>query len=200
MDTTNLPKTRAEAKAAGAKYYFTGEPCKHGHVAPRKTKGACLECLKLEWEQGKEKRAEYFANYNRSEAGQKAKQTYYERNKDAVIARAQARPDEEKRKYQQRYQKANPDLYKANTSFRRRRFRDATPKWLSPEQKLEIKLKYRLAIELSRRTKIRHAVDHVVPLQGETVCGLHVPWNLEVITQDDNLRKSNKVIDTPPKP
>ena len=101
MDTTNLPKTRAEAKAAGAKYYFTGEPCKHGHVAPRKTKGACLECLKLEWEQGKEKRAEYFANYNRSEAGQKAKQTYYERNRDAVIARAQARPDEEKRKYQQ---------------------------------------------------------------------------------------------------
>ena len=36
MDTTNLPKTRAEAKATGAKYYFTGEPCKHGHIAPRK--------------------------------------------------------------------------------------------------------------------------------------------------------------------
>jgi 5-methylcytosine-specific restriction endonuclease McrA len=191
MDTTNLPKTRAEAKASGAKYYFTGEPCKHGHVAPRKTKGACLECLKLEWEQGNVKRAEYFANYNRSEAGKNAKKQYYAKNRDMVIARAQARPDQDKRQYQQRYQKANPELYKVNTSFRRRRFREATPKWLSPEQKLEIKLQYRLAIELSRRTKIRYVVDHVVPLQGETVCGLHVPWNLEVITQEQNLKKSN---------
>jgi 5-methylcytosine-specific restriction endonuclease McrA len=193
MDTTNLPKTRAEAKASGAKYYFTGEPCKHGHVAPRKTKGACLECLKLEWEQGNVKRAEYFANYNRSEAGKNAKKQYYAKNRDMVIARAQARPDQDKRQYQQRYQKANPELYKVNTSFRRRRFREATPKWLSPEQKLEIKLQYRLAIELSRRTKIRYVVDHVVPLQGETVCGLHVPWNLEVITQEQNLKKSNSL-------
>jgi 5-methylcytosine-specific restriction endonuclease McrA len=199
METANLPKTRKEAQAFGAKYYFTGEPCKHGHVAPRKTKGACVECLKVEWAQAQEKRAEYFANYNRSEAGQAAKQRYYEKNKDAVKARAQARPDADKRLYQQKYQKANPDLYKSNTSFRRRRFRDATPKWLTPEQKLEIKLKYRLAIELSRRTGVRHAVDHIVPLQGDSVCGLHVPWNLEVITQVDNLKKSNKLLAFPPK-
>ena len=38
MNYEDLPKTRAEAKATGAKYYYTGEPCKHGHVAPRKTK------------------------------------------------------------------------------------------------------------------------------------------------------------------
>jgi 5-methylcytosine-specific restriction endonuclease McrA len=199
METANLPKTRKEAQAFGAKYYFTGEPCKHGHVAPRKTKGACVECLKVEWAQAQEKRAEYFANYNRSEAGQAAKQRYYEKNKDAVKARAQARPDADKRLYQQKYQKANPDLYKSNTIFRRRRFRDATPKWLTPEQKLEIKLKYRLAIELSRRTGVRHAVDHIVPLQGDSVCGLHVPWNLEVITQVDNLKKSNKLLAFPPK-
>lgn len=198
MDTANLPKTRAEAKATGAKYYFTGEPCKHGHVAPRKTKGACLECLKAEWEQGKEKRAEYFAEYNRSEAGQAAKRQYYERNRDNVIARSQARPTADKRRYQQKYQGKNADLYKSNVSFRRRRFRDATPKWLTPEQKLEIKLKYRLAIELSRRTGIRYVVDHLVPLQGEHVCGLHVAWNLEVITQDDNLKKSNKLVDGTP--
>ena len=73
MDTTNLPKTRAEAKAQGAPYYFTGEPCKHGHIAPRKTKGACVECLKAEWLKAAETRAEYFRAYNQSEAGQKAK-------------------------------------------------------------------------------------------------------------------------------
>lgn len=196
MDTTNLPKTRAEAKAAGAAYYFTGQPCKHGHVAPRKTKGACVECLKLEWERGNQTRAEYFRAYNKSEAGQKAKRDYYEKNKDAVIAAAQARPDEAKNAYKKQHKARNPDYYKSLVSMRRRRFRLATPKWLTAEHKMEIRLKYRLAIELSRRTGVRHAVDHIVPLQGEEVCGLHVPWNLEVVTQEENLKKSNKLVDT----
>jgi 5-methylcytosine-specific restriction endonuclease McrA len=195
MDTTNLPKTRAEAKATGAKYYFTGDPCKHGHIAPRKTKGACIECLKVEWAQALETRAEYFKEYNKSEAGQKAKKGYYERNKDAVAAAAQARPDEDKRRYKKNHKIANPDMYRELVSLRRRRFRDATPKWLSPEQRMEIRLKYRLAIELSRATGIRHAVDHEVPIQGEEVCGLHVPWNLQVITQEENLKKYNKLVD-----
>lgn len=195
MDTTNLPKTRADAKAQGAAYYFTGEPCKHGHIAPRKTKGACVECLKLEWQRGNETRAEYFRAYNKSEAGQKAKRDYYDRNRDEVIARAQARDTAKVTEYKTAYKQRNPDLYKELVSMRRRRFRQATPKWLSDEQKMEIRLKYRLAIELSRRTGVRHAVDHVVPLQGDNVCGLHVPWNLEVITQDENLKKSNKLVD-----
>ena len=197
MDTTNLPKTRADAKAQGAAYYFTGEPCKHGHVAPRKTKGACVECLKLERQRGNETRAEYCRAYNKSEAGQKAKRDYYDRNREEVIARAQARDTAKVTEYKKQHKDRNPDYYRSLVSFRRRRFRDATPKWLSAEQKMEIRLKYRLAIELSRRTGIRHAVDHMVPLQGENVCGLHVPWNLEVITQDENLKKSNKLVDTP---
>lgn len=195
MDTANLPTTRAEAKAMGAKYYFTGEPCKHGHIAPRKTKGACVECLKNEWAQALETRAEYFREYNKSEAGQKAKKGYYERNKSTVIATAQARPDDAKNAYKKKYKEANPDLYKELVSARRRRFRDATPEWLSAEQKMEIRLKYRLAIEMSRATGVRHAVDHEIPLIGESVCGLHVPWNLRVITQDENLKKSNKLVD-----
>jgi hypothetical protein len=200
MDTTNLPKTRAEAKATGAKYYFTGDPCKHGHIAPRKTKGACVECLKVEWAQALETRAKYFKEYNKSEAGQKAKKGYYERNKDAVVAAAQARPDEAKNAYKKKYKEANPDMYRELVSLRRRRFRDATPKWLSPEQRMEIRFKYRLAIEMSRATGIRYAVDHEVPIQGEDVCGLHVPWNLRVITQEENLKKSNKHVDTPTTP
>ena len=196
MDTANMPTTRAEAKATGAKYYFTGAPCKHGHVAPRKTKGSCLECLKLEWEKGNQARAEYFRGYNQSEAGQKAKRGYYERNRNQVIARAQARDMATVTKYKKDHKERNPDYYKSLVSSRRRRFRLATPKWLTAEHKMEIRLKYRLAIELSRRTGVRHAVDHIIPLQGEEVCGLHVPWNLEVITQDENLKKSNKLVDT----
>ena len=197
MDTTNLPTTREEAKKTGSKYYFTGQPCKHGHIAPRKTKGACIECLKVEWAKGNETRAEYFKQYNQSEAGQKAKREYYERNRLQVIERAQGRSDEDKRRYKKNHKLSNPDMYKEMVSLRRRRFRLATPKWLTDEQKMEIRLKYRVAIELSRRTGVRHAVDHVVPLHGENVCGLHVPWNLEVITQKENLKKYNKLVDTP---
>jgi len=196
MDTTNLPKSREEAKQTGSKYYFTGQPCKHGHIAPRKTKGSCLDCLKAEWTKGNETRADYFRQYNQSDAGQKAKKEYYARNKEEIIARAQARPDAAKTAYKQEYKTRNPDLYKELVSLRRRRFRQATPKWLTTEQKLEIRLQYRLAIELSRTTKQRYAVDHIIPIQGEEVCGLHVPWNLRVITQEENLKKSNKLLDT----
>ena len=197
MDTTNLPKTRAEAKAAGAKYYFTGGPCKHGHIAPRKTKGACVECLKVEWEQGNATRAEYFRQYNHSDAGVDAKQRYYEKNRVHVIARAQARPAAEKQAYKSKYKQSNPDLYKTLTSFRRRRFRDATPPWLTRKQKSEIRQLYQIAITMSKTTGERYVVDHIIPLQGEDVCGLHVPWNLRVTTQEENLKKSNKVLDIP---
>ncbi len=193
MDTTNLPKTRAEAKATGAKYYFTGEPCKHGHIAPRKTKGACLECLKLEWEKGNQTRAEYFRQYNKSEAGQTAKERYYEKNKALVIARAQARPASEKRAYKQRYKEANLDLYNTLTSLRRRRFREATPPWISRKQKVEVRQLYQIAMTMSRTTGEQYVVDHIYPLRSEVVCGLHVPWNLRVVTQAENLQKSNSL-------
>lgn len=198
MDTTNLPKTRKEAQDLGAKYYFTGEPCKHGHIAPRKTKGSCVECLKVEWEKANTTRADYFREYNKSEAGQKAKRKYYEANKDEVIAKAANRSTEERRRSRNKHKKANPELYKELVNARRRRFRQATPKWLDEKQRMEIRLKYRLALEMSKATGTKYAVDHEIPLFGENVCGLHVPWNLRVITQEENLLKSNKLIDSHP--
>ena len=86
----NYPTTREEAKRTGAKYYFTGKPCSRGHVAPRKTKGCCVECMKEDWATDNERRK----TLPKSKASKDAGRRYYERNKDAVIARAAARPIE----------------------------------------------------------------------------------------------------------
>jgi len=192
----DYPATRAEAKKIGSKYYFTGQPCKHGHIALRKTKGSCLDCLKVEWDKGNETRAEYFKQYNQSEASQKAKKEYYERNKEQVIARAAARPVEQRRLHREKYKTQNPELYKALNSVRKRRHKNATPKWITPEQKLAMRNLYLKAQELSKIAGQRYVVDHIIPLISESVCGLHVPWNLRVITQEENLKKSNKLVDT----
>ena len=196
MDASTLPKSRAEAKAAGAKHYFTGEPCKHGHIAPRKTKGACTECLRVDWEKRNVTRAEYFRQYNRSEIAKEAKRKYYERNAELVKLKALSRSNEDRRRYRNKYRLTNPDLYRAHVSFRRRRFRNATPKWLTKEHKQAIRQLYIDAMTVSRVTGVPYVVDHIIPLLGSTVSGLHVPWNLRVITREENLAKSNQLVDT----
>jgi len=179
--------------ASGAKYYFTGEPCKHGHVAPRKTKGACLDCLKAEWEEGNKRRAAYFAAYNKSEAGQAAKQRYYEANKEFVKERANARSTEDKQRYRDKWAEENVVIVRAFTKARRRKHRLATPKWLTETQFRQIRTLYEQAISLTKTTGEAYVVDHIIPLQHEDVCGLHVPWNLRVITRKENGLKSNKI-------
>lgn len=50
---------------------------------------------------------------------------------------------------------------------------------------------YRLAAHLTHKTGIPHEVDHIIPLQGRDVCGLHVETNLRVIPRKENRRKWN---------
>ena len=185
------PKTRKEATATGAKFYFTGEPCIRGHVALRKTKGACVECIKEDWALDNERRKEKPKTAAAIAAGRR----YYEKNREAVIARAAARPAEEKRRARSDYKDRNVDVVRADTSVRKRRHREATPAWLTKEERLQMRELYVHARKLTAVTGERYVVDHIVPLRGESVCGLHVPWNLRVITQDENLKKSNKLVD-----
>ena len=66
-----------------------------------------------------------------------------------------------------------------------------TPPWLTESQLAEIAQFYDLAKELQWLSNQPLEVDHIVPLQGENVCGLHVPWNLQILPQDLNRIKSN---------
>jgi 5-methylcytosine-specific restriction endonuclease McrA len=189
------PTNRSDAQKTGNKYYFTGKPCIRGHIALRKTKGSCIECMKEDWAIDNAKRAEK----PKSEAAKAAAKRYYERNKNAVIARAAARPRVEVNQYKEKYKKRNPELYKALTSVRKRRHRNATPKWVTAEQKQAMRQLYLEAQRLTKLTGERYVVDHIIPLINANVCGLHLPWNLRVMTQEENLRKSNKLLDTPQK-
>ena len=195
----DYPTTREEAKKTGSKYYFTGQPCKHGHIAIRKTKGACVECLKVEWAESNIKRAEYFKQYNRREEVKDKKNEWYEANKEQVMDAAKTRPIEVKREYQKTWKERNTTWVRADTKARRRKHREATPSWLTTKEKVEIRQLYQIAITMSKTTGEQYVVDHIIPLRGEDVCGLHVPWNLRVITQEENLKKSNKILDTPTK-
>lgn len=196
MDVTKLPTSRGEAKAAGAKYYFTGEPCVNGHVAPRKTKGSCVECLKQEWKAAAVARAQYFQEYNKREEVKEAKHKWYEKNKDKVVAAAKLQPSHLRKQYQAAWKARNVVWVRADTKNRRRRHREATPPWLTRRQRAEMREVYKSAITMTKLTGVQYVVDHIVPLRGEDVCGLHVPWNLVVMTQEKNLKKSNKLVDT----
>jgi 5-methylcytosine-specific restriction endonuclease McrA len=131
----------------------------------------------------------------KSTASKAAGKRYYEKNREAVIARAAHRPVEEKRAHQADYKKRHVDKMRADTSVRKRRHRAATPKWVTTAEKDTMKTLYIQARKLTELTGERYVVDHIVPLRGETVCGLHVPWNLRVITQTENLKKSNLLPD-----
>jgi hypothetical protein len=193
MDYSQYPPDRATAKVTGAKYYYTGVPCIRGHITLRKTKGSCVDCMKEDWAKDNAKRSEK----PKSEASKAAGRRYYARNKDTVKARANARPKTEVNQYKRKYKEANPELYKALVSVRKRRHRNATPKWVTVGQKLAMRQLYLQAMELTKLTGERYVVDHIVPLLSDEVCGLHVPWNLRVITQEENLKKSNKLLDSP---
>lgn len=67
---------------------------------------------------------------------------------------------------------------------------NACPSWVDHK---EIHKIYRRRAELARETGQEWHVDHIIPLQGEKVSGLHVPWNLQIITAHENLSKSNKM-------
>lgn len=67
-----------------------------------------------------------------------------------------------------------------------------TPKWLTSLDFNHIQMFYEVSAFLTKETGIKFEVDHIIPLQGKNVCGLHVPWNLQVITETDNIKKGNK--------
>lgn len=145
------------------------------------------------YEKTKEKRRLYDKNY-RERHGEVIKLKSKERNKRDKIkisVRNKAYRIRNKEKIQQKI-KDNTGAHAATSAKRRAVKLKATPPWLTDEQLLEIKLLYLFVAERRKITGLDLEVDHIIPLQGENVCGLHVPWNLQVLTASENASKGNR--------
>lgn len=182
--------------------YDVGIPCRKGHTTGRYTVSRkCVQCAKdaaLAW--NKANREKCAVN----------KKTYAKRHPDRVSAQYKTwrvnNPDKVKAK-NENWRKANWDKYldisaqwkrrnrghtNAKTKERRLSQIQRTPKWLTDQDFADIKKFYDLAHELSQAYGFPWHVDHIIPLQGKNVSGLHVSANLQIMRGSDNVRKGNR--------
>lgn len=123
------------------------------------------------------KRAEYARNADKYREYRKR---YYESNKDKARAAICASMS------------ATPEKYRAHKMNRKARKASATPSWFSDFDTFVVEEAYALA---ERRYAViggEWQVDHIIPLTGRNVCGLHVGTNLQVIPATANNRKRNR--------
>lgn len=188
----DLPFTRAKAKESGSKFYFNGISCQRGHINKRYAdSGGCYVCQvennKINRQKPEQKpmvlarkRKDYYKNKDKRDASMKR---YALANKERINQRARE------------YQKKNPHVFRASGSFRRARLRNATPPWITPQMREDIKSLHAQAELLELETGIQFDVDHIVQLDGKTVCGLHVPWNLRLLKHSDNISRPKHFVD-----
>lgn len=99
-----------------------------------------------------------------------------------------------RKEYDQRYNSGSKRLACLARYQHRRYIQEklATPTWLTEDQKWIIDQFY-------EATQPGFAVDHIIPILGENVCGLHVPWNLQILTEEENSKKGNRLVEAIPR-
>jgi 5-methylcytosine-specific restriction endonuclease McrA len=82
------------------------------------------------------------------------------------------------------FRKKNKDPWYHSLRRAKRRAinKQATPKWINQK----------LFIDFYKQSSDKFEVDHIIPLVNFLVCGLHVPWNLQILTKSENRSKGNK--------
>ena len=184
--------SRKEARNRGLKRFFDGTACKNGFIDVRVTSSGvccCAECKKQRYAttaswvaknrdqvgaymagyraRNKEKSAEYYAAYRLNNHG-----------KIRAIASEWAR--------------RNPAKKAQERAARRAAEQKATPRWFGELDALVFAEAFDLAARRKCATGFKWEVDHIIPLGGRNVCGLHVGANIQVIPMIANRKKGNK--------
>jgi hypothetical protein len=209
-------EVRAIAKAEGKDRYFTNVPCKNGHTVERNTNtGRCVECHRLymlrywaKYPEAVEKRNlnsknNRIENPDKYEEFKKKRVKKWNSDEEYRLKQLQIFKENDQKRYanpeyveKRRLQgkewfKNNAGIAKAKRARRRAAELNATPDWLTAIHKAQIAEYYEVATALETQTGIKHHVDHIIPLKAKIASGLHVPWNLQVLTATENLRKHN---------
>lgn len=157
------------ARERGETRYFTGLPCKFGHIAERQiSNGTCVDCLEV--------RRKANMHWFRA-ADQKRRQT------------------PERKEYHNANERKNrkkPHRQAARAAERMARIaaqKQRTPRWANLKA---IKEFYDTSHWITEVTGVEHHVDHIMPLQGKLVSGLHIAENLRVLPGPENLAKGSK--------
>lgn len=149
----------------------------------------------------------YEANREKAKARMK---DWYESNREKALAQSKAwkqenrevrlakkkiydRKNREKQLLKMKaWRQENPDKKNALSAKHRAKKLQATPPWLTKLDLDHIAMFYEAAADQKQYGLDCH-VDHIIPLQGKEVCGLHVPWNLQVLPASENISKGNRL-------
>jgi 5-methylcytosine-specific restriction endonuclease McrA len=171
----DTPRLRAIAEG---KTRYEGLPCKYGHGNTRYVANQdCVECRRLRKNEARKKTQKY------GKRGRPKSTRTPEEIKESIRRASKKywnKPENAGKRAAKRVR------YKASKIQR-------TPKWVSQEETEKIKSLYEKAIQKTKETGIQWHVDHIIPLKGKIVSGLHVLNNLQIITAQDNLQKGNKL-------
>ena len=151
----------------------------------------CNDCRKLKKKEWDSKNVEYvrakamewhYGNYDKCKERKVKTATEWIKNNP-----------EKYKMYAQKCYENNKHKRFAECAKYRAKKRNAAPKWLDKNMQDQIANLFKIAKEMSSKTGIKYEVDHIIPLQGVNVSGLHVPWNLQVITRFENRSKHNRI-------
>ena len=199
---------RVLAKELGHTTYVPETPCKRGHNL-RSISGTCIECRKIQekaryWANPQETKRKVAEKYQKnSEKLKEKRRIWYAEHKEKEKAIAKIRSAEWRSKHphhagvaeaKKKWKQENPHKVRANTIKRRTAKMRRTPAWLTEKDYWMIEQAYELAALRKKMFGFSWHVDHVIPLQGEMVSGLHVPTNLQVIPWIANVSKANKYL------
>ena len=199
--------SRKEAKAAGMKSYFTGAPCNLGGVAVRTVVDKKCQCdahlqaralnahnrYMLNRDYRRSKQRSYYLE-NQGACADYSKK-HYLANRDKYIRQSVEWQQNNREQYRERcrnWARRNPHRTAVHVRNRQARKANATPSWFSEFDDLVIREAYELAEKRGEVTGFPWEVDHIIPIAGENVCGLHVAGNIQVIPRFLNRRKSNR--------
>lgn len=132
------------------------------------------------WKKQNKDRVKYldskYRKKNRKKLNKKSKERY-RTDKESIL------------KHKRKYEKNNPHIRAKIKTKRRMAERKAIPDWSETEK---IKTVYKKAKWLGKITGLKYHVDHIVPIQGKDVCGLHVWANLQILEVSINCSKQDK--------